>query len=75
MIETLGSKGGLAVKAVVGDRIEIRGRHVGEVPRLGEIIEVKGPEGDPPFVVKWSDGHEGIVFPGPDAVVVHAGQP
>jgi hypothetical protein len=37
--------------------------------RTGEIIEVKGPSGTPPYLVRFEDGHEGLVFPGPDAVV------
>ena len=31
--------------------------------------EVRGADGDPPFVVRWSDGHEALLFPGPDAHV------
>ncbi|HTW07343.1 MAG TPA: DUF1918 domain-containing protein [Acidimicrobiales bacterium] len=57
------------MKALVGDRIEVRGRHVGEEVRRGEILETRGTEGDPPFVVRWSDGHEGLFFPGPDVTV------
>lgn len=37
--------------------------------RVGEIIEVKGPGGTPPYLVRFEDGHQGLVFPGPDAVV------
>ena len=36
---------------------------------MGEIIEVKGPGGTPPYLVRFDDGHQGLVFPGPDAVV------
>lgn len=43
--------------------------HVGETDRSGEIIEVKGPAGTPPYLVRFDDGHQGLVFPGPDAVV------
>jgi len=60
------------VKARVGDRIDIRGKHVGEGARQGEIVDVRGADGDPPYVVRWSDGHEGLFFPGPDAVIEHA---
>ncbi|MDQ4052362.1 MAG: DUF1918 domain-containing protein, partial [Actinomycetota bacterium] len=38
--------------------------------REGEVLEVHGDNGGPPFVVRWSDGHEGLTFPGPDAHVV-----
>jgi len=44
--------------------------------RDGEILEVRGEDGGPPYVVRWSDnGHEALVFPGPDAVVQHCDQP
>jgi hypothetical protein len=60
------------VHASVGDRLIVHGTHVDDVTRDGEIIEVRGPEGTPPYVVRWSDtGHEAFVFPGPDAVVHH----
>lgn len=60
------------MKAAVGDRIVVRGHHVGEHERSGEVIAVHGEEGDPPYEVRWdTDGHEGLVFPGPDAVIVH----
>lgn len=35
------------------------------------ITEVRGPDGAPPYIVAFDDGHTGIVFPGPDAVVLH----
>ncbi|HEY7815509.1 MAG TPA: DUF1918 domain-containing protein, partial [Nakamurella sp.] len=43
------------------------------VSRRAEIIAVPSPDGEPPFTVRWQDtGHEGVVFPGPDAQVVTA---
>ena len=37
---------------------------------MPEILEIHGVEGAPPYLVQWSDdGHVGLVFPGPDAVV------
>lgn len=59
------------MKASVGDRITVRGRTVDEKNRDGEIIEVHGKDGDPPWVVRWDDGHEGLFFPGPDARIEH----
>lgn len=53
------------MEAQVGDRIVIHSLHVGEPPRDGEIIEVRGPDGGPPYLVRWSDGHESLVYPGP----------
>jgi hypothetical protein len=59
------------MNAQVGDRIVIKGDHIGEPGRDGEVLEV-GPDGGPPYRVRWEDsGREGVFFPGPDAVVQH----
>lgn len=60
------------MKAVVGDRIVVNATRVDGPQRDGEIVEVRGRNGEPPYRVLWSDGHEGLVFPGPDATVQHA---
>lgn len=57
--------------ASVGDRLIVHGTHVDDPVKDGEIVEVRGKNGEPPFVVRWEDGHEGLVFPGPDATVHH----
>lgn len=58
--------------AVAGDRLVVHNRHVGERDRIAEILEVRGDNGTPPFVVRWADTEqEALVFPGPDAVVEH----
>jgi hypothetical protein len=60
------------MRAAVGDRIVIKGHRVGEPDRDAEILEVEDPQGAPPYRVRWSDdGHEGLFFPGSDAVVEH----
>jgi hypothetical protein len=60
------------MRAAVGDRIVIKGHHVGEPERDCEVLEVRGPDGGPPYVVRWDDdGHETLFFPGPDAAVEH----
>ena len=59
------------MQAKVGERLILKSHHVGEPERTGEILEVRGEEGGPPFLVRFEDGHEGLVFPGPDAVVHH----
>lgn len=56
--------------ATVGDELIIRSRRDDEHERAGIILEVRGANGEPPFRVRWEDnGHEGLVFPGPDAIV------
>lgn len=59
------------MKAAVGDRLVVNATHVDGQRRDGEVIEVRGEQGQPPYVVRWSDGHEGLYFPGPDAAVHH----
>lgn len=62
----------MTLHAAVGDRIIIKGHRVGEPDRDAEVLEVRGPDGGPPFLVRWSeDGHEGLFFPGSDAEVHH----
>jgi hypothetical protein len=58
--------------AVVGDRLHVHGRVVGAADQLSEIVEVRGEDGQPPYLVRHEDGHEALVFPGPDASVEHA---
>jgi hypothetical protein len=56
--------------AAAGDRLVVHTRHVGEKERTAEILEVRGDNGTPPFLVRWADTEqEALVFPGPDAVV------
>lgn len=57
------------MQAHAGDRLVVEGRTDTTPRREGEVIEVRGADGQPPYVVRWDDGHEGIVFPGPDAHV------
>lgn len=57
------------MQAMIGDRICIRGKHVGAVDRHGEVLEVRGAGGTPPFLVRFDDGHQSLVFPGGDCVV------
>jgi len=60
------------VYATVGDRLVIPGRRLGEPERDAEILDVRHADGGPPYLVRWSDtGHEGLVFPGPEAHVQH----
>ncbi|HEV7566183.1 MAG TPA: DUF1918 domain-containing protein [Microbacteriaceae bacterium] len=52
-----------------GDRIIIHGRTVGAVDRHGEILEVRGADGTPPYAVRFDDGHETLIFPGTDFII------
>jgi hypothetical protein len=57
------------MNASVGDKLHVHGNVVGQPDRIGEIIEVRGPDGGPPYVVRFEDGHTTLVYPGPDAVI------
>jgi Domain of unknown function (DUF1918) len=59
----------LVVKASVGDRITVPGLHVGDGTRCGEVVEVRGQGGEPPYVVRWDDGREAVFVPGPSVRV------
>lgn len=59
-------------RAQPGDRLVIRRRRLGGREPDGEILEVLGEDGSPPYVVRWSDdGHVSTLFPGPDAFIEH----
>lgn len=57
------------MQASIGDRLHVHSRTVGMDDRQGEIIEVRGSDGAPPYVVRFADGHESLVYPGPDCIV------
>ena len=57
------------MEATVGDRLHVHGRVVGATDALAEIVEVRGEGGRPPYLVRYPDGHEALVYPGPDATV------
>jgi hypothetical protein len=57
--------------AVVGDRLHVHSRSVGSTPQVAEVLEVQGTDGAPPYRVRYPDGHESVVFPGPDCTVEH----
>jgi hypothetical protein len=57
------------MQATVGDQLHIRGRNVGIQDRYAEVIEVRGENGGPPYLVRFRDGHETLVYPGPDCIV------
>ena len=59
------------MQATIGDRICIHGNVVGHPDKNGEIVEVRGSQGEPPYMVKFDDGHTRLIFPGPDAIIEH----
>jgi Domain of unknown function (DUF1918) len=60
------------MQAQVGDELVIEGHKVGETVRTGEVLEVRGDDGGPPYLVRWDDsGRSTLLFPGSDCVVKH----
>ncbi len=57
------------MRAKVGDRLHVQSKIVGVPERLAEIIEVRHDDGTPPYLVRFVDGHEALMFPGPDCLV------
>ena len=60
------------MQATIGDRLHLHSHTVGARDKIVEIVEVRGERGAPPYLVRFPDGHESLMFPGPDCVVEHA---
>ena len=57
------------MKAAVGDQLHVHSRTVEQSDQHAEILEVRGEDGGPPYLVRWADGHEAVVYPGGDCEV------
>jgi len=61
------------MQAKKGDWLVVESAAIERHSRRGLVLNVVGPDGSPPFLVRWDDdGHESLVFPGPDAHVAAA---
>ena len=58
------------MQAKIGDRLVVESKSADAHRMEGQIVEVRGADGGPPYVVVWPDGHEGLMFPGADAHIV-----
>lgn len=59
------------MNATIGDMVHVHSHTVGVHDQVGEILEVRGNDGRPPYLVQFGDGHRGLIFPGPDAFIEH----
>ncbi|WP_165985711.1 DUF1918 domain-containing protein [Streptomyces sp. YIM 98790] len=59
--------------AKTGDKVVTHGRTVGQKDRVAEIVEVMGKNGEPPYRVRDDQGHESVLYPGPDSEVKTGG--
>lgn len=58
------------MQAEVGNKITVKGNGQGGQDRHGEIIEVLGGNGLPPYRVRWLDDYESLFFPSSNTVSV-----
>jgi hypothetical protein len=63
------------MKAQVGERLLFHGAKVGSADHVGAVVEVRGEDGGPPYLVRFDDGHEALLFPGTDCQVLHGTDP
>ena len=56
----------------VADRLVVRGNRTSRVGVILEIVEGTGQER---YRVRWNDGHESMISPGPDSSVISAPKP
>jgi len=61
------------MRAGIGDKVVVQARYVGASghERSALVLAVEGPDGAPPYFVRWDDGHESRFTPGSDATVEH----
>jgi hypothetical protein len=59
------------MQANTGDRLVVKGRHIGDPDREAVVLEVHGQDGAPPYLVRWNDGHESVFVPSSDTTVEH----
>ena len=63
------------MRANTGDWLIVKGRTGSSAARRAMVLETHGPNGSAPFLVRWmNSGHEALVFPGPDGLVVTAAE-
>jgi hypothetical protein len=66
--------GGVEMKASVGDRVIVASNVLDRPARQGTVVEVRRDDGQPPYVVEWSDTHTtSVFFPGADTHVEQSG--
>jgi hypothetical protein len=58
----------------IGDRLIVHGRRIGQQVLEGGITEVLFAGGQH-YRIRWTDGHESVMYPGPDVTIVPSGQP
>ncbi|MER5202158.1 DUF1918 domain-containing protein [Streptomyces sp. NPDC002825] len=57
------------MKAHEGDVLRFTSRTVGTPEHRATVVKVLGHDGEAPYLVRYDDGHESEIFPGPGCVV------
>ncbi|GAB3719566.1 DUF1918 domain-containing protein [Nocardiopsis nanhaiensis] len=57
------------MRATVGDLLHTHGVTSAKGEQEAEIIEVQGSNDGPPYLVRFADGEERVIYPGPDTVI------
>ena len=57
------------MQAMIGDRLHVHSNTVGAQDKIATIVEIRGANGTPPYVVQFTDGHQTLIYPGTDCVV------
>jgi Domain of unknown function (DUF1918) len=58
------------MRAQVGDQLHFYSRLLDQSDRIATVIEVRGAAGEPPYLVRFVDGSERLVFPGSDCMLI-----
>ena len=57
------------MRAHIGDLVHTHGVTSSDGQRTAEIVEVRGADDGPPYLVRFPDGEEMVIYPGPETVV------
>ncbi|MEU3015916.1 MULTISPECIES: DUF1918 domain-containing protein [unclassified Nocardiopsis] len=57
------------MRATIGDQLHTHGVTSSKGEHEAEIIDVLGADDGPPYLVRFADGEERVVYPGPRTVV------
>ena len=58
------------MEAHIGDRIVLESERTGQPAREGQIVEVIGKADAVRYRIRWTDGHESVLFPSAGNVTV-----
>lgn len=63
------------MKAQIGERLLFHGKKVGSADHTAKGCPGPRRRGAPPYLVRFDDGQERLIFPGTDCQVLHGDRP